>query len=558
MTAREDLDFLRYLKPKKNSSEQLPSPPIEHLKPKIASPISINRSQSSSPCIQSINLKKIDNLRSDDYSHLSESVSKQPVKSKVLLTPTSSPLVMDTLPLLHGPSMAKRPCCSDPFIAKTPSTMLPESNDARFDNDSVLKSFLGVSDYDSLNTSFDSLIESKSSDSDQNDLIQRALHLGSLLLEAGKRSDRKRSSSHNAVVWPLPPDLTIKVFAMLDTQSVCYAAATCSFFQKCAADPLCFASIDLITLVPKVNNAVVSSMIRRAGNALQSIKLGVLPPCTPPLFCSSEPLVYSIRNSIDTSGVSWNDKRSRQGKESCILTRSCLNSLSMNGGAPGARLKRLHLFNIERMDNTALLASLSACPSLLDLEIVGLHVELRHTLESVSKNCPLIERLVFESSKTGRDDGLKYPTCNEFVHNCPSITTLALKGFKLHDYKVRMLVKGLRKLKYVDFSTSYSFTGTFLRNLGANGGGNHLEVMILRDCMHLKDIEVERFMEAVLAGEFKRFTHLDISNREGLASEGDWFNRCYSASFIPMKELLEERPNFCLVAEFPIGSYIEL
>ncbi|CAI9300593.1 unnamed protein product [Lactuca saligna] len=170
---------------------------------------------------------------------------------------------MDTLPLLHGPSMAKRPCCSDPSIAKTQSTMLPES-----DNDAVLKSFL-----------------------------------------AGKRSDRKRSSSHNAVVWPLPPDLMIKVFAMLDTQSVCYAAATCSFFQKCVADPLCFSNIDLITLVPKVNNAVVSSMIRRAGNALQSMKLGVLPPCTPPLFCSSEPLVYSIRNSTDASGASWNDKQ---------------------------------------------------------------------------------------------------------------------------------------------------------------------------------------------------------------------------------------------------------
>ncbi|KAJ9543055.1 hypothetical protein OSB04_022762 [Centaurea solstitialis] len=117
-----------------------------------------------------------------------------------------------------------------------------------------------------------------------------------------------------------------------------------------------------------------------------------------------------------------------------------------------------------------------------------------------------------------------------------------------------MLVKGLRKLKYVDFSTSYSFTGTFLRNLGANGGGNHLEVMLLRDCMHLKDIEVERFMGAVLAGEFKLFRHLDISNREGLASEGDWFHRCYSASFIPIEQLLEERPNFCLVAEFPKGS----
>ncbi|KAI3732397.1 hypothetical protein L1987_63602 [Smallanthus sonchifolius] len=465
---------------------------------------------------------------------------------------------MDTPSLPHGPSMAKRTCCSDPSNAKPPSTTSPELHNDRSENDLALESFLRVSDFDSINTSFDRLIESRSSDSDKNDLIQRALHLGCVLLEAGKHSDRKRSSVHNTVVWPLPPDLTIKVFAMLDTQSVCYAAATCSLFQKCAADPLCFADIDLITLVPKVNNGVVSSMIRRAGNALQSIKLGVLPPCASPLFCSSEPLIYSIRNSSDASGVSWNDKRSRQGKESSILTRSCLSYLSENGGAPGARLRRLHLFNIERMDNAALLASLSACPSLRDLEIVGLHVELRQTLESVSKHCPLIERLVFESSKTGRDDGLKYPTCNEFVHSCPNTTTLALKGFKLQDYKVRTLVKGLRKLKHVDFSMSYSFTGAFLKNLGANGGGNCLEVMILRDCMHLKAIEVEYFMGAVLVGEFKLFRHLDISNREGLASDGDWFNRCYSASFIPIKQLLEERPNFSLVAEFPKGSYIDV
>ncbi|CAH1424720.1 unnamed protein product [Lactuca virosa] len=71
-------------------------------------------------------------------------------------------------------------------------------------------------------------------------------------------------------------------------------------------------------------------------------------------------------------------------------------------------------------------------------------------------------------------------------------------------------------------------------------------------------VEVERFVGVVLAGEFKHFRHLDISNREGLASDGEWFNRCYSASFIPIKQLLEERPNFCLVVEFPIGSYIEV
>lgn len=60
-----------------------------------------------------------------------------------------------------------------------------------------------------------------------------------------------------------------QVFAMLDTQSVCFAAAACSFFHKCASDPLCYASIDLMTVIPKVNNLVVSTMIQRAGKALR-------------------------------------------------------------------------------------------------------------------------------------------------------------------------------------------------------------------------------------------------------------------------------------------------
>ena len=41
-----------------------------------------------------------------------------------------------------------------------------------------------------------------------------------------------------------------------------------------------------------------------------------------------------------------------------------------------ALLKKLHLYNIERMDNSALGAAISACPSLLDLEIVGLWVSI--------------------------------------------------------------------------------------------------------------------------------------------------------------------------------------
>ncbi|GLT52755.1 hypothetical protein SLA2020_260770 [Shorea laevis] len=472
---------------------------------------------------------------------------------------------MDTL--LHIPtSMAKRPCPSSSSSSSSPSQnprppplLPPPSHLSQMDQ--LLHSFLSLADDSpslSVDLSFDRLLESCSSDSDQSLLIDRAHKLGSLLLNAANRSARKRASVHNSLAWALPSDLTIKVFSMLDTQSLCYAAATCSLFNKCAMDPSCYANIDLTTVVPKVNNAVVSTMIQRAGKALQSLKLGVVPgPTASPGSC--QPLVYTIRNSVDVSNFSWNDKKTRQGKESSILSRSCLNPISGDNGAAGALLRRLHLYNIERMDNASLCVALSACPYLLDLEIVGLHVELRQTLTSVSTSCHLIERLFFESSKTGRDDSLKSPTCVDLVNNCPKLTSLSLRGFKLHDYKVRILVKGLRKLKYADFSTSYSITGTFLRNLGSSTGGNLLEVLILRDCMHLKEVEVARFLTAVLAGDFKYLRHLDISNREGLASEGDWYSRCYNSSIIPLKQVSEVRPGICLLAEFPSeGSFVDI
>ena len=36
---------------------------------------------------------------------------------------------------------------------------------------------------------------------------------------------------------------------------------------------------------------------------------------------------------------------------------------------------------------------------------------------------------------------MKSPTCVDLVNNCPNLSSLSLRGFKLHDYKVRILVK---------------------------------------------------------------------------------------------------------------------
>ncbi|PWA94371.1 F-box domain, Leucine-rich repeat domain, L domain-like protein [Artemisia annua] len=378
--------------------------------------------------------------------------------------------------------------------------------------DTLLESLITVAtDHASIDDSINRIIDSKSTDSD---FTRRVISIGNVLLKAGLRPLRK-ASDHNAIVWPFCYDVTVKVFAMLDTASVCNAGATCSFFKKCARDPLCYADIDLVTnLVPKANEDVVSTMIYRAGNALRSIKLGVLP--------------Y--------------DERLRQIKGSSILTSDCLWYLNINHGAHG--LRRLHLYNVRWRDNFALLCSLSDCPSLIDLEIVCFD-RWNLTLESVSKRIPLIERLIFESvgpSQADDYDGLKYSTCSKLVLNCPNITTLALKGFKVPDSMAHELIKGLHKLKHVDFSTSYSFTGSFLENLGTNGGGNNLEV------------KVKHFMAVLVAGDWRSLSHLDVSHTNGLASSKSYnFRRIRTSSFF-RKQLLQHRPKFHLVAEFGKSS----
>lgn len=432
--------------------------------------------------------------------------------------------------------------------------------------DAFAKSFthLSNSSSSSLDFSFDRLVESSPSDEAQCEMIEQAIRIGEVLVEAGLRATRKRDAEHNSRVWPLNSDLTVNVFFWLDTRSVCYAAATCNFFRRCTTDPLCYARINLLTAVPKVDNLVVSTMIQRAGKALRSIKLGLLPASSASLG-SSQPPVYSQRNSTNGSGLSRNDKRSRQRKESCILSRSCLNSLTIDGGASGATLRCLHLYYIERMDDAALSEVLSACPSLLDLVCVGLHVELSQTFESVSQHCHILERLYIESPKTGRDDSLnvhrydslQISTCLALVQNCPRIISFALRGFELQDHIILCLVKGFRYLTSLDFSASCAFTGGFLRKLGGSTGGNLLEFMFLCDCMHLKKEEVKNFLSAVLAGDFKLLRHLDISNWDGLATEDGRSRRCCSTSFIPINQLCEARPNFSIRAEFPSLMEVE-
>ncbi|WOK92425.1 F-box protein [Canna indica] len=425
--------------------------------------------------------------------------------------------------------------------------------------DRVLESILALPDpFVALELSLERLLDSILLEAEKDRLVDNAMEAGSALLEAAKRSARRRASKHNSYSWPLPSDLTIKVFSKLDTQSLCHAAASCSMFNKCATDPMCYENIDLIAEVPKVNNTVVSTMIQRAGKRLQSLKLGIRPTSASTTELS-RPLYYSTRNPMDSSGLSWSQKRPRQGKETSLLTRSCLLALSVDDGAAGTLLRRLHLYNIEKMDTSALHTALSACPCLLDLEVVGLHVELRRTLDAVSTNCHHLERLLFESSDSGRDDSLNTSTCNDLVNGCPNLKSLGLRGFKLHDQKVRILVKGFHHLNFVDFSTSYSITGAFLRNLGGGTNAYPLEVLILRDCLHLKEVEVSHLLSAMLAGDFKLLRYLDISNKDGLSADNDWNYRCYNPCTLLISQVLKQRPELCVLAKFPQeGSLVDI
>lgn len=116
---------------------------------------------------------------------------------------------MDSLLLSSSSSsfVPKRPCPRDPLAANGPRV---PSDTASMDR--LLESFLSLSDPSlALDLSLERLIGSRVLESDKDCAIEGAIRVGSALLEAAKRSARKRASKHNSASWPLPPDLTIKV-----------------------------------------------------------------------------------------------------------------------------------------------------------------------------------------------------------------------------------------------------------------------------------------------------------------------------------------------------------
>uniref|UniRef100_M4C9I7 F-box domain-containing protein n=1 Tax=Brassica campestris TaxID=3711 RepID=M4C9I7_BRACM len=153
----------------------------------------------------------------------------------------------------------------------------PTQNSSSVHADSIISSLLSFPDSSPLSiaSSFHRELEqalaSASDDASvQERLVDRTLQLVSLLLESTKRSFRKRATAHNSSAWFLPPELTVKVFSMVDTKSLMRAAACCTMFNTCAMDRFAYAHVDLTTATSQVDSKVVCNLIHRAGKELRN------------------------------------------------------------------------------------------------------------------------------------------------------------------------------------------------------------------------------------------------------------------------------------------------
>ncbi|CAF2125563.1 unnamed protein product [Brassica napus] len=153
----------------------------------------------------------------------------------------------------------------------------PTQNSSSVHADSIISSLLSFPDSSPLSiaSSFrrelEQALASASDDASvQERLVDRTLQLVSLLLESTKRSFRKRATAHNSSAWFLPPELTVKVFSMVDTKSLMRAAACCTMFNTCAMDRFAYAHVDLTTATSQVDSKVVCNLIHRAGKELRN------------------------------------------------------------------------------------------------------------------------------------------------------------------------------------------------------------------------------------------------------------------------------------------------
>ncbi|KAJ3672969.1 hypothetical protein LUZ60_006343 [Juncus effusus] len=295
----------------------------------------------------------------------------------------------------------------------------------------LLESVIAMSDLSvPLDLSLERILESRSLQSEKEKLIHVSLRVGSALLDAASRSALKLAKAHNSVVWPLPPELTVKVLSCLDTTSLCYASATCTAFSKCISDPSCYHNIDLTRNWREVGDFVVFSMIYRAEKNLRA-----------------------------------------------LLQKLCLS----------------HIHCLEKQE---LILALSNC--------------LEGILSAVSTYCPSIERLCFDFSNFCRPPMVL--VYDDLINGLKNLSSLSLRGCILFDNALHVLIKGLTKLRYADFSSSKVLKGFFLKGLGNDNGGDYLETLILRDCPFLNRDAIGPFLNDVIDGKWKSLRFLDVTS----------------------------------------------
>ncbi|CAH2071906.1 unnamed protein product [Thlaspi arvense] len=441
--------------------------------------------------------------------------------------------------------------------------------------DSIISSLLSFpeSSLISIGSSFDRVLDkalaSASGDvSVQDCLVDRTLQLASLLLDSTKRCFRKRASAHNSNSWFLPPELTVKVFSMLDTKSLMQAAVCCTMFNSCAMDRSSYAHIDLTSATKQADNGVVCTMIHRAGKELRSLKLGRVarsdgsdstPSLVPGSFLS--PLSYNhgflgketrgrgrsqynliMANALGTKESTRNQESSLRAIKRVPLINVLKSSIRLS------RLRSLRLYNIRPMNYNSFTEVLSVCSNLADLRIVGLNSPFMHLFTTLARKCRLIEHLCLETHHLlGTIDAKKGSPLVEFVTNSPNLTSLTLISFRLTDELARILAQSSRKLKNLNLSRSPTIKGRFLRDLGHSC---KLKTLILRNCPCLEAKEVLELCNSLLKRNFKSIQHIDVSNNSGLIS--DEGGRCFKPKF-PLAKLKEERSDITFVADFPLA-----
>nr|VDC81046.1 unnamed protein product [Brassica rapa] len=416
----------------------------------------------------------------------------------------------------------------------------PTQNSSSVHADSIISSLLSFPDSSPLSiaSSFrrelEQALASASDDASvQERLVDRTLQLVSLLLESTKRSFRKRATAHNSSAWFLPPELTVKVFSMVDTKSLMRAAACCTMFNTCAMDRFAYAHVDLTTATSQVDSKVVCNLIHRAGKELRSLKLGSLArtypsDCNPSLvngpFLSTLSHIPIHSHLIFLFGI-------------IILFHSTRN-----------RLKSLGLYNIRSMNSS--FEVLSVCSNLTDLRIVGLNNPFMHLFKILTEKCRLIEYLFIETYQLPSTiiDTVKGSHLIKFVTNSPNLTSLRLIRFRLTDEVARILAQSSRTLEYLNLSRSPTINGRFLRDVRNSCKESPLKTLIVRNCLKLQEKEVLELCNSLIKGNFKSIRHIDVSNKRGLVSDDG--KRSYKPKF-PLQKLKEERSDVTLVAEFP-------